>query len=473
MTLWIAAAAVAALSTLWLVRPFLARGEIEMTESEGAVSFYRGQLLELGRAEREGLLSADARAEARREVEARAVRAARAFGGGLTVARPAPLTAALLAVALLAGTGGLYAVLGTPGLPDQPIETRRAEALAERATLGDPNARAILEIERLEAEPPGLERDWALGQVYASMGNHTAAAEAYRRAAEASNDAPGVLAAYAEVLTLANGNKVPPLARIVFGQVLEKAPHDPRARYYAALAMAQAQDFEGALAGWHSLYLDTPPGAGWGQRLRQDIVNMARFTGVDLLTLLPDATESEQALAAMQPETGAEGEGARILALRQRLEEGRDWEASLALAGLLAAQEETAEARAVLDAAEAAYAGAPFVLGKIAEARTALVRRGPGAEDIASAAGMSDADRDAMIDGMVAGLAGRLADDPGDAEGWAMLVRSYAVLQRREEALAALEQALTALGPESAAARQLKVEAAGLGLTSERTTQAE
>ena len=44
-----------------------------------------------------------------------------------------------------------------------------------------------------------------------------------------------------------------------------------------------------------------------------------------------------------------------------------------------------------------------------------------------------------MIRGMVAGLAGRLADKPDDPAGWVRLVRSYAVLgdvARRDKALA-------------------------------------
>lgn len=61
-----------------------------------------------------------------------------------------------------------------------------------------------------------------------------------------------MLSAYAEALTLANGNKVPQAARLAFEQILQKTP-DPRARYYVALAKAQAQDFEGAIEAWAAL----------------------------------------------------------------------------------------------------------------------------------------------------------------------------------------------------------------------------
>ena len=63
---------------------------------------------------------------------------------------------------------------------------------------------------------------------------------------------------------------------------------------------------------------------------------------------------------------------------------------------------------------------------------------GPDAETMAAAAEMSDEDRAAMIEGMVEGLAARLAEEPGDAAGWQRLARAYEVLGRPREATGAL-----------------------------------
>lgn len=48
-----------------------------------------------------------------------------------------------------------------------------------------------------------------------------------------------------------------------------------------------------------------------------------------------------------------------------------------------------------------------------------------------------------QIEGMAAKLAARLKEQPDDAQGWAMLGRSYAVLGKHEQALPAFKQAMT------------------------------
>ena len=76
---------------------------------------------------------------------------------------------------------------------------------------------------------------------------------------------------------------------------------------------------------------------------------------------------------------------------------------------------------------------------------------GPSAADMEAAARMAPDDRLAMIEGMVASLASRLEANPDDAQGWERLVRSYVVMGRRDEAVAALERASAALGEAGAA----------------------
>ena len=74
--------------------------------------------------------------------------------------------------------------------------------------------------------------------------------------------------------------------------------------------------------------------------------------------------------------------------------------------------------------------------------------------------------RTKMIEDMVAGLDQRLSKDGRDLEGWQRLIRAYAVLGRREDALAALERARTALAEEMQSLEALSRLARSLGLAS-------
>ncbi|MDP2411578.1 MAG: c-type cytochrome biogenesis protein CcmI [Pseudolabrys sp.] len=66
---------------------------------------------------------------------------------------------------------------------------------------------------------------------------------------------------------------------------------------------------------------------------------------------------------------------------------------------------------------------------------------GPSADDVKASAGMSEADRDEMIRGMVARLADRLKENGDDIEGWQRLLRAYMVMGDRDKATAAAADA--------------------------------
>ena len=66
---------------------------------------------------------------------------------------------------------------------------------------------------------------------------------------------------------------------------------------------------------------------------------------------------------------------------------------------------------------------------------------GPDANAVANAANMSEADRAAMIQGMVAQLAAKQAADPGNLDGWLRLGQAYAVLHQPDKAADAFDHA--------------------------------
>ena len=82
-------------------------------------------------------------------------------------------------------------------------------------------------------------------------------------------------------------------------------------------------------------------------------------------------------------------------------------------------------------------------------AATNVAPRGPNANDVAAAAEMAPAERNRMIEGMVARLAQRMTENGSDVDGWLRLIRAYSVLGERDKALAAAASARNALAGNS------------------------
>ena len=90
---------------------------------------------------------------------------------------------------------------------------------------------------------------------------------------------------------------------------------------------------------------------------------------------------------------------------------------------------------------------------------------GPTQQDMDAAAAMSQQDRKAMIETMVAGLDEKLRQNPHDSEGWQRLLRSYMVLGKKDQAQDALARGLAALGAGTEDGRKFAEFAATLGLS--------
>jgi cytochrome c-type biogenesis protein CcmH len=89
---------------------------------------------------------------------------------------------------------------------------------------------------------------------------------------------------------------------------------------------------------------------------------------------------------------------------------------------------------------------------------------GPSEEAVAAAKDMNEADRGAMIRGMVERLATRLKQNGDDVEGWLRLVRAYMVMGDRDKARGALAEARQAVANDAERLRQLNEGLKNLGL---------
>ncbi|HEY7229445.1 MAG TPA: c-type cytochrome biogenesis protein CcmI [Pseudolabrys sp.] len=90
--------------------------------------------------------------------------------------------------------------------------------------------------------------------------------------------------------------------------------------------------------------------------------------------------------------------------------------------------------------------------------------RGPTADDVAAAGGMSEKDRGEMIRGMVERLADKLKENGSDIEGWQRLLRAYLVLGEREKAISAAGAAKRALTNDADKLRRIEDTIKSLGL---------
>ncbi len=85
-------------------------------------------------------------------------------------------------------------------------------------------------------------------------------------------------------------------------------------------------------------------------------------------------------------------------------------------------------------------------------------------DTMAAAKDMNEADRGAMIRGMVDRLATRLKQNGHDVEGWLRLVRAYMVMGERDKAVNALTEARQAVAGDAERLRQLNEGLKNLGL---------
>jgi cytochrome c-type biogenesis protein CcmH len=131
-------------------------------------------------------------------------------------------------------------------------------------------------------------------------------------------------------------------------------------------------------------------------------------------------------------------------------QDGRSAEAASIWRAMLAKAPPDAPWRPLLQAALARVGGSPVPA--------------PSDDAVAAAKDMNEADRGAMIRGMVERLASRLKQNGDDVEGWLRLVRAYMVMGDRDKAKSALTDARQAVANDAKRLQQLNEGLKNLGL---------
>jgi cytochrome c-type biogenesis protein CcmH len=190
------------------------------------------------------------------------------------------------------------------------------------------------------------------------------------------------------------------------------------------------------------------------------------------LVLANDGIVSEEARLAVQRATELDPNliEPKLLLIIAKEQDGKfaeaieGWQALLASAPPDAPWRKIVEERLALD--QSHLAGGPAPPTAEGGGTPPQGKGGPSAEDMAAAQNMSPADRQVMIETMVQRLSDRLAQQGDDLAGWLKLVRAYTVLDRKQDALKALERAKTQFNGNAQALEQLNTLAAELGLKS-------
>jgi cytochrome c-type biogenesis protein CcmH len=383
MVFWIISGGLT-LGIAWLMLHGLLRGTGEdVTGAASDVSVYRDQLDEVARDQARGVLS-DTEAEAvRLEVSRRLLEAdKRATDAAVAKDGGRTLAMVLIPMAMLVGGAALYMWIGAPGYRDLPLDTRLAEI---EAAIADRPSQS--EAEELAASnlPQVAEVDPDFLELMTRL----------RAAIESRpDDEPGLLL----------------LAR-------------NEARLGNFVAAREAQE--------HLLTVK-------GERVSARDLSVA----IELMTyaaggyLSPEAEVYLRRLLEIEPQNG---EGRYFLCLLHA-QNGRP---DLAFPVW----------RRLLEESNPNAPWLPVILNDIENlARAAGVNytpppvAGPDAGAIAAAEDMTPEDRQEMIQGMVEGLASRLAEDGGTPDEWAQLIRALSVLGDEQRARAVYAEAKQVFG---------------------------
>lgn len=182
-----------------------------------------------------------ARGELARELLRSKADSPRAGGGDLG---RMPLLAGLGAIAVLGL--GLYALLGQPQLPAQPL-AERPELVAQSMDLGD----AIARIEARLAQTPDDLRGWrVIAPAYIELGRPADAANAYRQVIALSGPTPDLQTDLAEALLLdAGGNGSEEAMDLLRAAAASDTDH-VRSRLYLAAELMRTESYDAAATYW-------------------------------------------------------------------------------------------------------------------------------------------------------------------------------------------------------------------------------
>jgi cytochrome c-type biogenesis protein CcmH len=431
----------------------LARRQKAM-RSGSDVAVYRDQLDEVDRDEAASLIGRAEAEAARVEISRRLIAAAEVARAGNAAAAPvaggryrwATLAAAIALLPL--GAGLTYLTLGSPNLA--PV-SMNAEASGQ--PLPDGVEKTVAEVETYLETNPKNGRGWELlAPVYLRLGRFEDAVRARRNALEIFGPDAARLGDLGEAIVVAANGRVTPEARGLFERANASDPEDVMAQYYLGLSAKQDGRRDEAVQRWTALISGAREGAEWLPMVKNALARVDEKSPA-FVAAPPSAA------AVAPPEHNGGASEAMVERLAERLKkDGSDVPGWVQLVRSYRVLGNSDKATAAIADARAALANDRDGLQRLEEGLGALQaaaapntasnapapgpamsavgtpQPGPDASQVAAAAQMAPAERNSMIESMVARLAKRMAENSSDVDGWLRLIKAYAVLGERDKA---------------------------------------
>ncbi|SCX33778.1 c-type cytochrome biogenesis protein CcmI [Agrobacterium rosae] len=266
---WIFIALLTAAVAIVLTYPLMRSSGVADTAREGEVAVYRDQLAELQRERESGLIGETEAEYARAEIGRRLLAAASGKTGEISAISPRKHNALASIVTVLLPLTGLclYLFMGSPGMPDMPLQARLEKP-------GNDMNLMIAKAERHLAQNPDDGAGWdVLAPIYFKTMRLGDAEMAYRNAIRLQGENPERLTGLAETLIAANDGVVIDDARSALEDAEKMSPGNPRVRFYLALSLEQAGKTDEARNAFAALLKDSPEGAPWIPLLQAHLQN--------------------------------------------------------------------------------------------------------------------------------------------------------------------------------------------------------
>lgn len=314
MLFWVIAAVLTLGASLAVLLPLAARPKSENSDTAHDLEVYRDQLSELDRDLARGLIQPSEAEQARAEIGRRILRLSAAPQEKTGVEKSFSLrlipVIAVLAVPLI--SWGVYARLGSPDIPSQPLGERLARNPAD-STVDELVARAESHL----AANPSDGRGWeVLAPIYMRMQRFSDSARAYDNAITLLGANADRQSGLGEAMVNVAGGRIAEDARAAFQAALRHDPSNARARFFLAMASAQDGRMEEAVADWTRMRDDLPEGSPWRGAAEQALVQAGQETAER-----GPGQEEVEAAASMSAEERADMIAGMVERLDERLRE--------------------------------------------------------------------------------------------------------------------------------------------------------